>query len=69
MSWLSSAISVGVAIGSAAAGHLVDAAGPRPGYLFAAGCGVVAVTVCLLGLRWLPATDDAQAAQWVNAKL
>jgi MFS family permease len=69
MSWLSSAISVGVAIGSAAAGHLVDAAGPRPGYLFAAGCGVLAVTVCLLGLRWLPATGDAQAAQWVNAEL
>jgi MFS family permease len=53
MTWLSSAISVGVAFGSATAGHLVDAAGPRPGFAFAAGCGLLAVTLSLLGQRRL----------------
>jgi predicted MFS family arabinose efflux permease len=68
MTWLSSAISVGVAIGSAVAGHLIDLAGPRPGYAFAAGCGVLAVVVCLLGQSRLRATGETQAAQWVDAK-
>lgn len=53
MAWLTSAISVGVAAGSAAAGQIIDAAGARWGYAFAAGCGAAAVTSCLLGLRRL----------------
>jgi predicted MFS family arabinose efflux permease len=68
MTWLSSTISVGVAIGSAAAGHLVDSAGPRLGYGFAAVCGGAAVAVCLVGQRVLRATGDAPAAQWADAK-
>jgi predicted MFS family arabinose efflux permease len=64
MTWLSSAISVGVAIGSAASGHLVDAAGPRPGYALAAGCGALALTSCVPGHGRLRATGDAGAAQW-----
>jgi predicted MFS family arabinose efflux permease len=63
MTWLSSAISVGVAIGSATAGHLVDVAGPRFGYGFAAGCGVIAIAICLLGHHKLRATGVTQAAQ------
>jgi len=63
MTWLSSGIYVGVAIGSAVSGHLADAFGPRPGYLFAAGCGLLAVTTCLLGRRRLRATVEAGAAQ------
>src|SRR5215469_4869985 len=51
MTWLSSAISVGVAVGAATCGHIVDALGPRYGYGFAATCGVAAVTVCILGFR------------------
>ena len=39
MTWLSSAISVGVAMGSAVCGRIIDDAGPRWGYGFAAGCG------------------------------
>jgi len=50
IAWLTSAISVGVAIGSPAAGHLVDVGGARSGYVFAAGCGAAAVVACLLGL-------------------
>jgi MFS family permease len=63
MTWLSSGIYVGVAIGSAVSGHLADAYGPRPGYVFAAGCGLLAVTTCLLGHRRLRATAEAGAAQ------
>jgi len=50
MTWLSSAISVGVATGSPLAGHLIDAYGARWGYLFAAGCGLGAVLAGLAGL-------------------
>lgn len=63
MTWLSSTISVGVAIGSSVAGQLVDVAGPRAGYAFAAGCGALAVTVCVAGQRGLCATREAVAAQ------
>jgi MFS family permease len=67
MTWLSSTISIGVAIGSAVCGRLIDAAGPRWGYGFSAACGVIAVTICLLGLARLRAPRDTEAAQWVNA--
>jgi MFS family permease len=50
MTWLSSAISVGVAAGSALAGHLIDAHGARAGYLLAAACGAAAVLTGLAGL-------------------
>jgi MFS family permease len=50
MTWLSSAISVGVATGSPLAGHLIDAYGARGGYLFAAGCGLAAAATGLAGL-------------------
>jgi MFS family permease len=67
MTWLSSAISVGVAAGSAAAGRIVDSLGPRWGYALAAIFGVLAVTICLLGRARLRATGVTQATQWVNA--
>jgi MFS family permease len=50
MTWLSSAISVGVAAGSPLAGHLIDAYGARAGYLLAAACGAAAVLTGLAGL-------------------
>jgi MFS family permease len=55
MSWLSTSISVGVAIGATAAGFILDAHGPRFGYGFAAAAGVLAVVICLCGLRRLSA--------------
>ena len=63
MTWLGSAISVGVAGGSAAAGHIIDAAGPHWGYAFAAGCGAVAAVICLLGLRTLRAPAGPRSGQ------
>ena len=68
MAWLSSTVSVGVAGGSAIAGQLIDAGGARWGYLFAAGCGVLAVVVCLLGLPRLRATGVADPAEWADAQ-
>jgi MFS family permease len=53
MAWLTSAISVGVAAGSAVAGHLIDTGGARSGYVLAAGCGAAASAACLLGLHRL----------------
>ncbi|HXB50226.1 MAG TPA: MFS transporter, partial [Streptosporangiaceae bacterium] len=67
MTWLSSTIAVGVATGSSICGRIIDTAGPRWGYGFAAVCGVLAVTTCLLGRGRLRATTDADAAQWVDA--
>jgi MFS family permease len=68
MAWLSSSISVGVAAGSAVAGQIIDKAGPRWGYGFAACCGVGAVLVCVLGLGGSRARRDTQAAQWADAQ-
>ena len=65
MAWLTSAIAVGVAAGSAVAGQLIDAAGARWGYAFAAGCGAVAAAACLLGLRRLRPVP--QPAEWADA--
>jgi predicted MFS family arabinose efflux permease len=70
LAWLSSAISVGVAAGSAIAGQIIDAAGARWGYVFAACCGVVAVTVCLAGLRNLRVEPRrAEPAEWGDAEI
>jgi MFS family permease len=49
MAWLTSAISVGTALGSAVAGQLVEGHGARWGYVFAAGCAAGAVLACLAG--------------------
>jgi hypothetical protein len=53
MAWLTSAISVGTAVGSAAAGQIIDMAGARWGYAFAAACAAAAMLASLLGLPWL----------------
>jgi MFS family permease len=50
MSWLSSGIGVGLAAGASVVGFILDAHGPRVGYVFAAACGVASVATCLLGL-------------------
>jgi MFS family permease len=67
LTWLTSAISVGVAVGSAVAGHLVDLGGARWGYWFAASCGAGAVATCLLGLRKLRVHPVAKPAEWADA--
>jgi predicted MFS family arabinose efflux permease len=58
LAWLSSTISVGVAIGSGVAGHLIDAFGAKTGYLFAIACGSAGVLICLAGRRKLDTPDE-----------
>jgi MFS family permease len=53
MTWLSSAIGVGLAIGAPAAGRLIELSGARAGYLLAAAFGAAAFVACLAGLGWL----------------
>jgi predicted MFS family arabinose efflux permease len=60
MAWLGSTVSVGVALGSAACGHLIDAYGARLGFAFAASCGIAAVLICVAGRGKLRTEQDRQ---------
>jgi MFS family permease len=53
MTWVSTGLAVGVALGSSVAGWVIDAAGARAGYGVPAVSGAVAVTVGFLGYRRL----------------
>ncbi|GAB2884142.1 MFS transporter [Streptomyces deserti] len=53
MTWVSTGLAIGVALGSAAAGWVIDAAGARAGYGVPAVAGAVAVAVGFLGYRRL----------------
>ncbi|MEV6022138.1 MFS transporter [Streptomyces sp. NPDC052036] len=53
MTWVSTGLAVGVAIGSSMAGWVIDAAGARAGYGVPAVSGAVAVAVGFLGYRRL----------------
>lgn len=58
MTWTSAGLAVGVALGSSAAGTVVDAAGPAAGYAVPLGAGVLAAAVAFPGYRRLrPATE------------
>jgi len=63
MAWLSSTVSVGVALGSAFAGHIIDAHGARWSFAFAASCGVAGVLICVLGLTRLRTPQQDEAAE------
>src|SRR5258706_186066 len=62
MAWLSSTISVGVAVGSAFSGHIIDAVGARWSFAFAACCGAAGGLICVAGRRRLRTDDDQQQA-------
>lgn len=53
MSWLSTSIGIGLALGPPVAGHIIDARGAHWGYAFALGCGILAALSGLLGARAL----------------
>jgi MFS family permease len=53
MTWVSTGLAVGIALGSSAAGWVIDAAGARAGYGVSGVSGAVAVAVGLLGYRRL----------------
>lgn len=56
LTWLSTGVAVGVAVGTTASGRLVDAADSRAGFILALGAGGFAVLVAALGRRhlWSP---------------
>lgn len=63
MTWTSTGLAVGVALGSSAAGWVVDAAGARAGYAVPGAAGVLAAAVAFLGYRRLrPAPERAEAS-------
>jgi MFS family permease len=53
MTWVSTGLAVGVALGSSVAGWVIDAAGARAGYGVPVVAGAVAVAVGFLGYRRL----------------
>jgi MFS family permease len=63
MAWLSSTISIGVALGSAFAGHIIDAYGARWSFAFSASCGAAGVLICVAGLRRLRTDQDSHPAE------
>jgi len=67
MSWTSTGLAVGVALGSSAAGWVVDAAGAARGYLVPGAAGVLGALVAFAGYRRLrprpaPSAADPAAA-------
>jgi predicted MFS family arabinose efflux permease len=53
MSWLTTAASVGTALGAPLAGRLIDSHGAAAGYLVAFAAGLAAVAIVTLGRRHL----------------
>lgn len=58
MTWVSTGLAVGVALGSSAGGWVIDASGARAGYGVPAVAGAVAVAVGFLGYRRLKRPDS-----------
>ena len=59
--WMTTGISIGVALGSVLAGLVIDAYGARAGFGIAMGAGFVMVVIVLFGLRTLRATSTLGA--------
>lgn len=61
LTWMTTGISIGVALGSVLAGMVIDVYGARSGFSVAIVSGVVMVVIVLLGLRTLRATSAVDA--------
>lgn len=57
LTWMTTGISIGVALGGVLAGPVIDAYGARAGFGVAIGAGLVMLVIVLLGLRTLRATS------------
>ncbi|WP_353241912.1 MFS transporter [Providencia sp.] len=61
LTWMTTGISIGVALGSVLAGMVIDVYGARSGFSVAIISGLVMVVIVLLGLRTLRATSAVGA--------
>nr|ELR5230710.1 MFS transporter [Providencia rettgeri] len=61
LTWMTTGISIGVALGSVLAGMVIDVYGARSGFSVAIISGLVMVVIVLLGLRTLRATSAVDA--------
>jgi predicted MFS family arabinose efflux permease len=61
LSWVATALGVGVSAGSALSGAVVDAADASTAFLVPAGAGLIATVVVLGGRRWLRPTPALAA--------
>jgi len=65
LTWLITGLGIGVAVGAATAGQIVDAYGPRTGFAVALAAGMVVLIVALVGYRWMlpnsPISPDVDA--------
>ncbi|MEU2515545.1 MFS transporter [Streptomyces syringium] len=68
MTWTSTGLAVGVALGSSAAGWVVDAAGAGAGYTVAGVSGVLAAAVAFLGYRRLRPAPQRVGAPMPQAR-
>lgn len=59
LTWMTTGISVGIALGGMLAGLVIDAFGARAGFAVAIGAGLMMVVVVLVGLRTLEAASVA----------
>jgi MFS family permease len=50
LAWVSTALAIGVALGAAVAGPVIDQVGASEAYLVAFACGVLATVACLVGV-------------------
>ncbi|MFI0731778.1 MFS transporter [Streptomyces sp. NPDC021225] len=62
MTWVSTGLSVGVALGSSTAGWVVDASGARAGYAVSAVAGAFAAAVAFLGYRRLRSAPQREGS-------
>jgi MFS family permease len=60
LTWLTTAVAVGIALGSAVAGRTIDAWGTRVAFGSAAGCAALAVLVAVHAARQMPAQQPTQ---------
>jgi predicted MFS family arabinose efflux permease len=61
LTWASTGLGLGVALGSSAAGQVVDAAGARRAFGVTVLAGLLAVVVAHAGRRWLAAAPTVPA--------
>ncbi|MGH8823295.1 MAG: MFS transporter [Jiangellaceae bacterium] len=47
LAWISTALNIGVSMGAAVAGPVIDRAGASPGFVVAVSCGLLATVVCV----------------------